>query len=152
MEKKMYEKLEVIDFESRGNVIRFYLGKNGEQFGDDWDDAPYEDNAGTVYDEFIEGAVDIAFDLSMNVFVPSGSYYSAGYRKDYMVKRRYPCVSIVERSWECWDYEDAAKSSGSWNIYFGDVLKRSTIEKYHGPVLAEYGKKEAQEIRSISHD
>lgn len=145
MEKKMYEKLEVIDFESRGNVIRFYLGKNGEQFGDDWDDAPYEDNAGTVYDKFIEGAVDIAFDMMMDVFVPSDPY-GAGYRKDYMVKRKYPCVSIVKRSWDCWSYDDATKSSDSWNIYFGDVLKGSTIEKYHGTVLAEYDKEKAQEI------
>ena len=147
MEKKLYEKLEVIDFEDRGNIIRFYLGKNGEQYGDDWDDAPYEDNAETVYDKFIEGAVDIAFDLSMDVFVPSSaSYYSAGYRKDYMVKRRYPCVSIVERSLGCWSYEDATKSSDSWNIYFGDVLKKDMIEKYHGIVLAEYDKETAQEI------
>ena len=40
---------EIIDFERKGNVVRFYLGKNGEQWGDDWDDAPYEHNAGKVY-------------------------------------------------------------------------------------------------------
>ena len=36
MKLKNYE---IIDFEQKGNCVRFYLGKNGDQFGDDWDSA-----------------------------------------------------------------------------------------------------------------
>ena len=45
---------EIIDFVRKGNVVRFYLGKNGEQWGDDWDDYPYEYNAEPPYDSKYE--------------------------------------------------------------------------------------------------
>ena len=43
--------MKIIDFECTGNVVRFYLGKDNEKdyHGDDWNDTPYECNAGTVY-------------------------------------------------------------------------------------------------------
>ena len=78
--------MKIIDFEKKGNVVRFYLGEQTENwgwtnpeykdytgktptwlkpsdryYGDDWDDKPYEHNAGTVYGEFIKGYKDIAF-------------------------------------------------------------------------------------------
>ena len=80
--------MKIIDFEKKGNIVRFYLGEKTEDwgwtnpeykdytgetpswlkpkdtyYGDDWDDAPYEHNAGQVYEEFIKGQKDIAFDL-----------------------------------------------------------------------------------------
>ena len=47
--------MKIIDFDKKGNVVRFYLGKDdlNDYWGDDWNDVPYEHNAGTVYDEFI---------------------------------------------------------------------------------------------------
>lgn len=42
--------MQIIDMEKKGNVVRFYLGENGKQWGDDWNDAPYDCNAGTVYE------------------------------------------------------------------------------------------------------
>ena len=70
----------IIDFEVKGNVVRFYLGNktdewgwtnknykdrngntpdwlkpNDTYYGDDWDDVPYEHNAGLVYDKFVKG-------------------------------------------------------------------------------------------------
>ena len=46
--------LKIIDFEKKGNVVRFYYGKDSlkEWYGDDWDDRPYEHNAGEVYHRF----------------------------------------------------------------------------------------------------
>jgi len=32
--------MQVIDFDRKGNVVRFFLGKNGKQWGDVWNDAP----------------------------------------------------------------------------------------------------------------
>lgn len=32
--------MQIIDFDRKGNVVRFYIGKNArEATGDDWDDA-----------------------------------------------------------------------------------------------------------------
>ena len=57
-------KLGIIDFERKGNVVRFYIGDtNANYHGDDWNDRPYEHNAGTVYDRYIDHYVDIAFPL-----------------------------------------------------------------------------------------
>lgn len=91
--------MKVIDFEKKGNVIRFYLGEktdewgwtnpiykiensNGEEetpdwlepcdtyWGDDWGDVPYECNAGRVYDEFIKAYMDIAIPFDAYVLEP----------------------------------------------------------------------------------
>ena len=46
-------------------MVRFYLGKDTleKYYGDDWNDTPYECNAGTVYDEYISGTADLVFPL-----------------------------------------------------------------------------------------
>lgn len=46
--------LELIDFESKGNVIRLYLGKNGNQYGDDWNDIPCCKNCEHYYPLWID--------------------------------------------------------------------------------------------------
>lgn len=123
---------EIIDFDQKGNVVRFYLGKNGEQYGDDWDDAPYEDNAGTVYDKFIRGTVDVAFDLDADVYAPGGYEY-ANFTKDGMKNRAYPCISVSLKDF--WGYERAVMDSESWNIFFGDTLTEEALKEYHGTVI-----------------
>ena len=58
----------IIDFERKGNVVRFYLIKvdrNDDYYGDDWDDTPYEHNAGSVYDSFVNKIVDVFFPYDM---------------------------------------------------------------------------------------
>ena len=123
---------EIIDFDQKGNVVRFYLGKNGEQYGDDWNDAPYEDNAGTVYDKFIRGTVDVAFDLDADVYAPGG-YGCESFTKDGMRKRAYPCISVSLK--DLWGYGRSVMDSESWNIFFGDKLSESMLAKYHGTVI-----------------
>ena len=44
--------MKILDFELKGNVIKFYLGNCNDWWGDDWDDRPYEHNAGKVYDQY----------------------------------------------------------------------------------------------------
>ena len=43
--------MKIIDYEIRGSCVRFYLGKDDDTdyHGDDWNDRPYDCNAGTVY-------------------------------------------------------------------------------------------------------
>jgi hypothetical protein len=49
--------MKIIDMHRDGRLIRFFLSQDecNDFYGDDWDDTPYEHNAGTVYDEFVSG-------------------------------------------------------------------------------------------------
>jgi hypothetical protein len=64
--------MKIIDFERRGNVVRLYIGNDdlAEWWGDDWNDRPYEHNAGRVYDQYVAGHVDIAFPFDSLVLEP----------------------------------------------------------------------------------
>lgn len=88
---------EIIDFEKKGNLVRFYLGKNGKQRGDGWDDAPYEHNAEKVYDEYIKGYCDIVadFDCQVNELHESLEVTNTKYCKDDMKKRDIFCIRII---------------------------------------------------------
>lgn len=47
--------MKVIDCSACGSVLRVSLGDDGlkDYWGDDWDDAPYDLNAGDVYDQYV---------------------------------------------------------------------------------------------------
>lgn len=86
---------EILDCTTKGNVIRFYLGKNGEQWGDDWDD-PF-DNAGTVYMQYVGATVDMYVpytDTVLTAMDVTYQYYS-GFSKVQMRDGCFPCVIIV---------------------------------------------------------
>lgn len=150
----MDKDLQIIDFYRKGNVIRFYLGKytkeygwlNPERFntdswawhdginrsetyfGDDWDDAPYECNAETVYDEFIYDQVDVALPLDTLVLEPVN--YSI--TKNDFVARQLPCLIIVSgaKASEADDYayylnaksEDIGNDTKITKVYFGNLF------------------------------
>lgn len=61
--------MKLLDLERKGNVVRFYLGADDLEkwWGDDWNDAPYEDNAGTVYEKFVSAEVDAAFPFNCSL-------------------------------------------------------------------------------------
>ena len=54
--------MKIIDWEAKGNVVRYFLGADDLEswYGDDWDDVPYEHNAEQVYDQFVKGYMDVA--------------------------------------------------------------------------------------------
>lgn len=117
----------IIDFEKHGNVVRFFLGKDDlkEWYGDDWDDRPYEHNAGTVYDEFVSGWFDVAWDADHYVLEPADGAYNSVYCKDDMRSRDVPCIVIakVQEDGDYWDDRGFAKHVASANaerVYFGD--------------------------------
>lgn len=147
--------MKIIDFSRKGNVVRFYLGEKTADwgwtnkdykydgkvpdwlrpsdrfFGDDWDDTPYEHNAGTVYDEFIKGVKDIAFDYDDLVLEPADvSSLNSSYSKENMINREIPCIIVVpakiirEKDLYYWqiDFEDALKMEDTIKYYFGDEL------------------------------
>lgn len=122
---------EIIDFALKGNVIRFYIGKNGDQRGDDWDDRPYEHNAGTVYDEYVGDVIDVSIPFDCKVLQPCDGAYNMNsrYCKLDMVSGDVPCIIIIppeianERYWDdTFDYWVGSKNI--IKIYFGDDISK----------------------------
>jgi hypothetical protein len=117
---------EIIDFVKRGNQVRFYLGKNGEQWGDDWDDAPFEYNAGKVYSKFIEGNKVIAFEFDDLVVDPTYGMPNSVYSKNDMINRSVPCIVAIRESrrnrYGYDTFEDVIADKESIKIYFGDDI------------------------------
>ena len=144
--------MQIIDFERKGNVIRFYLGEKTTEYGwtdvsayepydrcseislysntyygDDWNDAPYQDNAGRVYDRFIKSYRDLVVPFDYLVLEPSDSFES--YSKEDMRDRKIPCIILVSPEvaaktnleWYSTSiFEQAAQTADTIKIYFED--------------------------------
>lgn len=121
--------MKIIDFEAKGNVIRFYLGENNctDYWGDDWDDAPYEHNASTVYEKYCGGYADIFVDWELSVLTPDKDWHyqmnSPFCKKDFK-NRKAPCI-IISRSdnWleEC--YSEKLGDDSTIKFYFEDKME-----------------------------
>lgn len=116
----------IIDFEKKGNVVRFYLGKDDckNYGGDDWNDKPYEHNAGKVYDEYIVGHRDIAFPFDYSVAEPCDSMeLNSLWCKDDMKARKVPCIVVLEEP-DAWDndFDRINADSRAIRYYFGDKM------------------------------
>lgn len=128
--------MQIIDFEKFGNVVRFYLGQNGEQWGDDWNDAPYDCNAGTVYSDYVQGTKDIAFPPEWDVLEPcDGAYPYTHVTKDDMKERAVPCI-IARKKDDDWGKEGSfARTLGcddAIRFYFGDEMEPGPMEIWGG--------------------
>ena len=118
----------IIDFERKGNVVRFYLGADdcSDYWGDDWNDAPYDCNAGTVCDQYVTGVKDVAFPFDSLVLEPSSDYDGAAryYSKEDMKNCIVPCLIVVPKSIHKDGYNYAFRdwigAEGVKKIYFGD--------------------------------
>lgn len=107
----------IIDFELKGNQVRFYLGENGKQWGDDWNDTPYESNAGSVYSEFVKDTAVVTFDFDDIVLEPSDGVMNSQYCKEDMIKQEVPCIVVIRKD----EFEGPGDSS-RWE-YEGDFQK-----------------------------
>ena len=123
------DELVIVDFGLKGNVCRIYLGRPGvKPWGDDWNDAPYEHNAGVVYDEFVEGHVDVAFPFDAIVAEPSLGEWNSSYSKQDMLRRRVPCLAIlrVDDRYDRWRFEDSfarvVAHGSAHKLFFGDKV------------------------------
>ena len=89
--------MKIIDYEIRGSCVRFYLGKDDDTdyHGDDWNDRPYDCNAGTVYKEYITGYADLVFPLDSLVLEPCDGVTYCRFTKDDMKNGTVPCVVVV---------------------------------------------------------
>jgi len=127
--------LKIIDFEKRGNVIRFYCGKDNcdDYWGDDWNDRPYEHNAERVYSEYIEEYIDVAVDMDYHVMEPADDWRynnNTPFSKEDMKKRSVPCIIVVpeDDSYVSEEFNRYAVSDNVDKIYFGDSIEK--LNKY----------------------
>lgn len=100
--------MKAIDFALKGNVVRIYLGRDDLRhwWGDDWDDAPYEHNAGEVYEEFVAGYVDVAFPYDAIVLEPSDGELNSPWSKEDMQNGRVPMFAVLSYPGEdAWRYD-----------------------------------------------
>lgn len=146
--------MEIIDFERDGRAIRFFLGEkegewgytrpdykdytgekpewlkpSGTYYGDDWDDHPYQCNAGTVYEEFIKGYIDVVIGFD-NILVEPDEYETNYCKDDFVNDKNLPCLIVVKgeedkdpRYIMCWEfrkYGDLIKDPDTFKIHFGD--------------------------------
>lgn len=100
--------LRLIDAETKGNLVRLYFGRQddvtgewvgaeepGEQpHGDDWDDTPYEHNAGLVYDRFIQNVVDVFVKWDYAVFEPNYGYLNSPFSREGLFNDKAPIIYI----------------------------------------------------------
>lgn len=127
--------MKIIDFKKKGNLVRFYLGDDSQDnwYGDDWNDRPYEHNAGSVYDQFIRGYCDIVFPFSLIVAEPSEDWHNDGnseWSKDDMKARRVPCIVAVpsDNYWGDREFNGFIADDRAIKFYFGDKMApRTTI-------------------------
>lgn len=123
--------LKVIDWEKKGNIVKFYLGEQSTEgwYGDDWNDTPYEHNAGSVYDEFVEDTLVVHFKYGALILEPSEDWkwnYNSPYCKDDMRERKVPILVITEKEDEYSidpQFVEALGMGDSYKIYMGDSLE-----------------------------
>ena len=122
--------MKIIDFAKKGNVVRFFLGADDltEWYGDDWNDAPYDCNAGEVYERFVSGHRDIYFPFDSLVVEPCDGDINCRWCKDDMVKRHVPCIIVVPAeigndSWWGNDFAHWVGVDGIQRYYFGDQME-----------------------------
>lgn len=121
--------MKIIDFERKGNLVRFYLGADDctDYWGDDWDDAPYDCNAGMVYDQYVKAVIDMVFPFNALVLEPESDYNTrVYYSKEDMKNRILPCIIVVPEkltadTWK-YRYDDWIGCDGITKFYFGDDM------------------------------
>lgn len=116
--------MKILDFELFGNIVKLYLGETVEGiFGDDWNDTPYEHNAGCVYDKFYTDTIEIAFPLSTSVYEPCFGYDNSPYCKNDFLFRKVPFLLFgeVEDSWKYHDFNELLEKVPTLHkLYIGD--------------------------------
>lgn len=121
------EDLKIIDWNKEGNAVRFFLGKKEleDWYGDDWNDRPYGHNAETVYSEFIEGYIDMAWSLDTVVKEPCEGYYNSPYCKDDFKLRNIPIIvthNLTNSDKYRWNYDEFQHcfAAATEKIFMGD--------------------------------
>ena len=128
----------IIDIIKNGNVVRYFLAKDPklikESWGDDWNDRPYEHNAGEVYDRYVEKIMDVFYPFDTMVQEPMEDWHYSGnspFSKNDFKKRKAPRLIICPQDEEekhfgiIQDYSLLAMDDNATKIYYGDCIIRA---------------------------
>ena len=151
----------IIDWEVKGCCVKFYLGRKEDNLGwlnekgfdyyskcnltpeelesikntyegDDWDDKPYEHNAGSVYNEYVKGIRYNYYPFDAILLEPNYLERNSTYCKDDFKKKKVHCLIYIKDKdlWEKhqfnWTYKDWVKASKKEDVecfYFEDYLE-----------------------------
>ena len=124
--------MKIIDWIRRGNVVRLLLAPDAldDWDGDDWDDAPYEHNAGEAYGRYVTHAQDVAVPLDMEVMEPADDWRhgdNSPWSKDDMKERRIPMLIVAPADpWLGGDWGRLLGRDDTVRVYMGDPPERLT--------------------------
>ena len=136
--------MKIIDFERKGNLVRFYLGKDkvSDYTGDGWRKRPYCDEAGLVSEKYVSGLEEIVFPFDSLVLEPCSGDPDCAFSKEDMKLGKTPCVIAVPanlvatsslNSFSYW-----ANCKGIAKFYFGDPMELTEgITRYSFTPTAE---------------
>ena len=137
----------LIDFEKKGNVIRLYFGEDEDYWGDDWNDKPYEHNAGTVSPRFVESVTEYAFPTTFSVIEPADDWhyeYKSPFSKEDMKNGKCPCIIVLNQDNDnymdpCYSEYMGSRSINVLRIYFNTEKEDlcSHIEHFGGTKLLD---------------
>jgi hypothetical protein len=125
--------MKIIDWSTNGNLVRFYLGEDNldKWWGDDWNDTPYEHNAGTVYEKYVSGTVDVAFPFDWIVSEPCDGHLNSPWSKEDMMERKVPMLAVLPASGYSWKYDDnfgaVAAAGDATRFYMGDAFDEGAL-------------------------
>lgn len=114
--------MKIIDFDEKGNVIRFYLGDDNceDYWGDDWNDRGCTDR---VYGEFIKGWIDVCYPYDYDVLDPFNDWNygnNSPFSKDDLKHGKTACIIAIKS-----DEEDG------WSVNFTEYVGDMRSDKFY---------------------
>lgn len=144
--------MKAIDFTMLDDTaVRIFLGRDDLRhwWGDDWGDAPYECNAGTVYEEFVAGSVDIRFPRDAVVLEPCDGHLNSPWCKDDMRDGTVPMLAVLSHvpdGVERWEVSGdftrlmGRRACGVWVCHMGSRFDKDALPD--GAVIEDWFVKE----------
>jgi len=128
--------LVICDWRAKGNAVRLYCcdkDKYNDIWGDDWNDQPYEHNAGRVYDEYIDKVIDIYFDFDVVILEAENDWIYSGNspfsKQDFKEGKAPIFITYWPQENDYWDGSEYHLLIGGKNnnrilkFYMGDMIK-----------------------------
>ena len=127
--------LVICDWKAKGNVVRLYCcnqDKYDDIWGDDWNDKPYEHNAGQVYDEYVDKIIDIYFDFDIIVLEAENDWSFGGnspFSKQDFKEGKAPIFIAY------WPQENDHYGSSEYHFLIGAKNTNHILKFYMGDMI-----------------
>lgn len=128
--------LVICDWQAKGNAVRLWCcdrDKYDDIWGDDWNDQPYEHNAGRVYDKYVDEVIDIYFDFDVVVLEAENDWSFGGNspfsKQDFKEGKAPIFIAYWPQENDYWDGSEYHLLMGGKNnnhilkFYMGDMIK-----------------------------